>query len=155
MQAKPVSLMSVGNLTKRELEVAARIIQGDTDPQIAVYLSISSRTVEAHVRKILAKTGCRTRTELAGQETMTAAIDIRTAPSPGTVRITVDLPAPLHRQLSDYVIKTGRTIGAVKLAQAEVIRAMILAADNDLVNGAIIAILRSTTNRLPGYRNAS
>lgn len=52
-------------LTPRESEVAALIAQALTNRQIARRLVLSERTVETHVRHILAKLGLRTRTEIA------------------------------------------------------------------------------------------
>lgn len=52
-------------LTPRESEVAGLIAQALTNRQIARRLVLSERTVETHVRHILAKLGLRTRTEIA------------------------------------------------------------------------------------------
>jgi DNA-binding NarL/FixJ family response regulator len=52
-------------LTPRESEVVALIAQALTNRQIARRLVLSERTVETHVRHILAKLGLRTRTEIA------------------------------------------------------------------------------------------
>jgi DNA-binding CsgD family transcriptional regulator len=101
----PVQRVGRTELTRRELEILALVIQGKTNRQIADNCSISERTVDNHVSKILHKTGCR--------------------------------------KLSDYTIETGRDMGIVRLAQAEVIRAMIQVADNELVSGAVRAIIRN------------
>jgi DNA-binding NarL/FixJ family response regulator len=52
-------------LTPRESEVVALIAQALTNRQIARRLVLSERTVETHVRHILAKLGLRTRIEIA------------------------------------------------------------------------------------------
>lgn len=57
-QARPV-------LTPRELEVATLVADGLTDQQVARRLSVSLRTVHAHLRNSYAKTGTGNRTGLA------------------------------------------------------------------------------------------
>jgi DNA-binding NarL/FixJ family response regulator len=52
-------------LSPRESEVASLIAQAMSNRQIAERLVLSERTVEAHVRSILAKLGFTTRTEIA------------------------------------------------------------------------------------------
>jgi len=52
-------------LSPREAEVAALIAQAMSNRQIADRLVISERTVETHVRNILAKLGATTRIEIA------------------------------------------------------------------------------------------
>jgi DNA-binding CsgD family transcriptional regulator len=54
-----------GALSSREREVAQLLAQGKTNQEIADDLFISSHTVAAHVARILAKTGCKNRTEAA------------------------------------------------------------------------------------------
>jgi non-specific serine/threonine protein kinase len=53
-----------GPLTEREQEVAALIARGLTNRQIAAHLIVSERTAEAHVRHILDKLGCASRTQI-------------------------------------------------------------------------------------------
>ncbi len=53
------------NLTQRELQVLEGVSAGQSNNQIAKELSISSRTVAAHVASILAKTGSTTRTDIS------------------------------------------------------------------------------------------
>lgn len=52
-------------LTRRQREVAALIGRGFTNHQIATELSITERTVETHVGKILRKLGVHSRTRIA------------------------------------------------------------------------------------------
>jgi DNA-binding CsgD family transcriptional regulator len=51
-------------LTDREREVLALVAQALTNREVASALVLSERTVESHVRRILAKTGLTSRTEL-------------------------------------------------------------------------------------------
>jgi DNA-binding NarL/FixJ family response regulator len=53
------------DLTRREREVLTLLCQRLTDPEIAERLCLSSRTVESHVRNILAKLGAENRREAA------------------------------------------------------------------------------------------
>jgi len=52
-------------LTRREREVAALVVEGLTNKDIAARLVISPRTAETHVQNMLAKTGCANRSQLA------------------------------------------------------------------------------------------
>jgi DNA-binding NarL/FixJ family response regulator len=52
-----------GGLTRRELEVLRFIAVGRTNREIAQELYLSQRTVDMHVRNILAKLDCRSRAE--------------------------------------------------------------------------------------------
>lgn len=49
--------------TKRELDIIAHLIQGKSNKQIGVELSISQRTVEYHITNILSKLNVSSRTE--------------------------------------------------------------------------------------------
>jgi len=55
------------DLTQREREVSRRIAAGESNQRIALTLDISLHTVKDHVRAVLLKTGCATRTELAAR----------------------------------------------------------------------------------------
>jgi DNA-binding CsgD family transcriptional regulator len=52
-------------LSRRELEVMRLIASGRTNREVATELVLSTRTVDMHVRHILTKLRCRTRTEAA------------------------------------------------------------------------------------------
>ena len=60
-------LAAVAELTHREAEILARLATGRSDRQIAVELSLSTRTVEKHVSNVLRKLGCRQRGEAAAR----------------------------------------------------------------------------------------
>ena len=53
------------NLTPREAEVLYWVSEGKTNPEIALILGSSRRTVEKHVEHILEKLGVETRTAAA------------------------------------------------------------------------------------------
>jgi DNA-binding CsgD family transcriptional regulator len=52
-------------LSGRELEVAALVVKGRTNREIADALTISARTVQSHIASTMTKLGARSRTELA------------------------------------------------------------------------------------------
>jgi DNA-binding CsgD family transcriptional regulator/tetratricopeptide (TPR) repeat protein len=56
-----------GGLTRRELEILRLVAVGRTNREIARDLFLSPRTVEMHVRNVLSKLGCRSRTEATGK----------------------------------------------------------------------------------------
>jgi DNA-binding CsgD family transcriptional regulator len=56
-----------GGLTRRELEILRLVAVGRTNPEIARELFLGPRTVKMHVRHMLAKLGCRSRTEATGR----------------------------------------------------------------------------------------
>jgi len=53
------------SLTGREREVIELIQQGLTNAEIGQHLGLSPWTVKRHVARVLAKTGCRRRVDLA------------------------------------------------------------------------------------------
>jgi DNA-binding CsgD family transcriptional regulator len=53
------------SLTPTEVKIARLIADGRSNPEIATELSLSRNTVQAHVSRILAKFGARSRTEIA------------------------------------------------------------------------------------------
>lgn len=55
----------IGELTKREIEIGQWIALGKTNHEISIILSLSQRTVEKHVEKILVKLGVENRTSAA------------------------------------------------------------------------------------------
>jgi len=60
-------------LTAREFEVARHVAEGLTNAQIAEELTLSPKTVSAHIEHILAKLGATRRTEIAAWVTLVAA----------------------------------------------------------------------------------
>ncbi|MCU0306868.1 MAG: AAA family ATPase [Thermoleophilia bacterium] len=56
-----------GALSDREREVAGLVAEGRTNREIAAVLHLSERTVEAHMRRIFAKLGVRTRAAVAAE----------------------------------------------------------------------------------------
>jgi DNA-binding CsgD family transcriptional regulator len=56
-----------GGLTRRELDVLRLVAVGRTNRDVAGALYLSPRTVDMHVRNLLAKLGCRSRTEAASR----------------------------------------------------------------------------------------
>jgi ATP/maltotriose-dependent transcriptional regulator MalT len=56
-----------GGLSRRELEVMRLVASGRTNREIAAALVLSTRTIDMHVRNILQKLGCRSRTQAAAK----------------------------------------------------------------------------------------
>ena len=54
-----------GTLTESETRVSALLLQGMSNKAIAERLVLSPRTVESHLSRAMAKTGCTNRLELA------------------------------------------------------------------------------------------
>jgi DNA-binding NarL/FixJ family response regulator len=55
---------SAAPLTPAELRVLTVLRRGSSNGRIAEELVLSRRTIESHVSSLLAKTGCRNRSEL-------------------------------------------------------------------------------------------
>lgn len=51
--------------SERELEVLEQLVSGASNKTIAGRMNLSVDTVKYHLKNLLSKTGCRTRTELA------------------------------------------------------------------------------------------
>jgi DNA-binding CsgD family transcriptional regulator len=83
---------SPANLTRRELEVLALLVEGLRNTEIAQRLFISARTVAHHVSAILTKLGVQTRQEAAGAASAVGA------------------PGPTAEPISD---RTGTSAGPV------------------------------------------
>ena len=68
-RSQPVAAEGTGvaSLTKRELEIAQRIVDRQTNRQIAEELFLSPKTVETHIRNIFGKLGADSRVEVARQ----------------------------------------------------------------------------------------
>jgi DNA-binding CsgD family transcriptional regulator len=64
-QATAAEGTGVAALTKRELEIARRIVDRKTNREIAEELYLSKKTVETHIRNIFAKLGADSRVEVA------------------------------------------------------------------------------------------
>jgi DNA-binding CsgD family transcriptional regulator len=77
--ARPAAAAARFDLTDRETEVLALLVNGDSNRQIARALFISDRTVAVHVSRILGKLGVRNRTEAA---TLGARLGLNPPPAP-------------------------------------------------------------------------
>ncbi|MFL5807791.1 MAG: LuxR C-terminal-related transcriptional regulator [Roseiflexaceae bacterium] len=73
-EQQPPADERTGGLTRREREVAVRVARGLTNRRIALELSISERTVENHVRKILKKLGFSSRARIAAWVAVAIAV---------------------------------------------------------------------------------
>ena len=60
-------LMAAYGLTQREQDVTRLVLQGDSTSQIAERLSVSTHTVQQHLKGIFEKTGVRSRRDLVGK----------------------------------------------------------------------------------------
>jgi two-component system, NarL family, response regulator LiaR len=56
---------AVVTISKREIQTFQMIANGKTNEEIAEELDISERTVEGRISSVIAKTGCKNRTEVA------------------------------------------------------------------------------------------
>lgn len=61
-----VALLAAYGLTRREAEVATRVLRGESNRAVAGALHLSEHTVHDHTKAIFDKTGVRSRGELAG-----------------------------------------------------------------------------------------
>ncbi|WP_445189269.1 response regulator transcription factor [Pseudonocardia sp. Cha107L01] len=59
--------LAVYGLTRRENEVATRILRGQSNRAIAGALNLTEHTVHDHIKSIFDKAGVRSRGELAGR----------------------------------------------------------------------------------------
>jgi non-specific serine/threonine protein kinase len=66
---RPPAAEPMGNLTRREQEVAVLVARGLTNRQISTELGISERTAGNHVARILRKLGFRSRVQIASWTT--------------------------------------------------------------------------------------
>jgi DNA-binding CsgD family transcriptional regulator/tetratricopeptide (TPR) repeat protein len=66
-----------GGLTRRELEILRLVAVGRTNREIARDLFLSPRTVEMHVRHVLSKLDCRSRTEATSKAHELALLETR------------------------------------------------------------------------------
>lgn len=64
--ARRRSVETAVELTEQEAQIARLASEGHTNPQIAGQLYLSARTVEWHLRKVYAKLGITSRTEISG-----------------------------------------------------------------------------------------
>jgi DNA-binding CsgD family transcriptional regulator len=61
LNSPPVALESLG-LTEREAEVLAWVAQGKSNPEVAIILGMSARTVQKHMEHVFEKLGVESRT---------------------------------------------------------------------------------------------
>jgi len=59
-----MSSLSLPGVTPAEGQVLLQLVRGLSNRSIAAELVLSHRTVESHISRLLAKTGCRSRTQL-------------------------------------------------------------------------------------------
>ena len=64
--AAPLKEVKNIEFTSREIDILSCILGGRSSKKIAPLLSISPKTVEAHTRNIMLKTGCRSQSDLIG-----------------------------------------------------------------------------------------
>ena len=66
----------LGQLTRRELQVAVLVADGRSDREVAEKLSITRRTAEWHVEQILAKLGLKSRSQIAARVSQAKALGV-------------------------------------------------------------------------------
>ena len=64
-QTRLVTEISGRSLTKREEQIIARLLRGETNREIAAAFGVSEHTVKVQLGKLYAKTGVKSRLELA------------------------------------------------------------------------------------------
>jgi DNA-binding NarL/FixJ family response regulator len=64
---RPATRQNPANLTPRELEVLALLVEGLHNREIAQHLFVSTKTVDRHVSAVLHKLGARTRVDAAAE----------------------------------------------------------------------------------------
>ena len=92
---RPRLALDFGRLTGREREVAALIVRGVTNRQIADRLSIALHTVKSHVHRVLSKLAIRNRIEMAGFYLDMQALTAGVLPLPGLSGPSGLAPVPL------------------------------------------------------------
>ncbi len=63
-------------LTRRETEVVRLVVEGLSNDEIGVRLGITCKTVEGHLRRLFARTGVQSRTELATRAVREGWLDV-------------------------------------------------------------------------------
>jgi basic membrane protein A and related proteins len=66
----------LGQLTRRELQVAVLVARGSSDREVAEKLSITRRTAEWHVEQILAKLDLKSRSQIAARVSQAEALGV-------------------------------------------------------------------------------
>jgi two-component system nitrate/nitrite response regulator NarL len=72
---RPVGLAAA--LTAREREVVALVVEGRSNDEIGASLGITSKTVEAHLRRLFERLGLQSRTELATRALREGWLELR------------------------------------------------------------------------------
>ncbi|MFD2398238.1 response regulator transcription factor [Prauserella oleivorans] len=98
-------------LTRREHQVVELIAQGLSNKEIAETLTISPRTVDGHVERILRKLDVSSRTQVASWFASVATVDTATAPAPAPAASRARVPA---RAGDDAPVLTGRAREAAR-----------------------------------------
>ncbi len=67
LKSNSISVHSSSNLTKRELEILALMVEGMSNPEMSTHLMVSISTVKFHISNILLKLGADNRAEAVAQ----------------------------------------------------------------------------------------